>query len=123
MNEVIKSLLPPEDNPVKRWRQAIAAVVILLVFAVASGFGMFSWLGFSGFARASDLDRRVSAVEENVKDIKISLIEQSLFDAKESECASTDLTARRFFSQRVLALGREYFDLAKTTLSVPPCRD
>lgn len=130
MNEVIKSLLPPEDSPVKRWRQAIAATVIMLVLAVAAGFGMFSWLGFGGFARASDLEERVNkvtadvaGVKQGVDEIKIQLLEQSVFDAKERECSSTDAAARQFFSKRVLSLSREYQLLAAASIIIPPCRN
>lgn len=129
MTDVIKSLLPPEDDPVKRWRLVVAACIVMLGLAVASGFGAFEWLGLAGFARASDLNSRVSdvtkelaGVKRDVKGIKLQLLEQSLFNAKESECNSTDPNARRFFSQRVLELQREYYEVSEgRDMPIPPC--
>lgn len=129
MSDVIKSLLPPENDPVKRWRLVVAASVIVLGLAVVAGFGAFSGVGFGGFARASDLDARVSetskelaGVKRDVKGVKLQLLEQSVFDAKESECRSTDLNSRRFFSQRVLELARVYYEVSEgMALGIPPC--
>lgn len=124
MKDAIKELFPPGVPPVLKWRLAMFAIVVLFLFHIAWACGWLSSFGVgSGFATASELDSRVTAVEDNVKDIKLSLIEQSLYDAKESECTATDPQARRFFASRVQTLSREYQILAKMIFNIPPCRN
>jgi hypothetical protein len=123
MKDAIKELFPPGVPPVLKWRLAVFAVVVLFLFHIAWACGWLESTGLgSGFASASELNSRVSAVEGNVKDIKLSLIEQSIFDAKESECTATDPQARRFFASRVQTLSREYQALSGYVFSIPPCR-
>lgn len=123
MKDALKELFPPGVPPIVKWRLAVFAVVVLFFFHIAWACGWLDHLGFgSGFASATELDRRVGAVETNVKDIKLSLIEQSIFDAKESECTATDPQARKFFSSRVQTLSREYQALSGFVFSIPPCR-
>lgn len=125
-----KELLPPDVPPVQRWRLSIAAAIFALFFIIGGSYGMFSKFGWMGFARASEIDEKIAPVvkkvdrlEGSVKEIRLQQIEDSIFSAKESECKSTDLNAKRFFSSRVLALSREYFNLAGTSISIPPCGD
>jgi hypothetical protein len=123
VKDALKELFPPGVPPVLKWRLAMFAAVVLFLFHVAWACGWLESLGLgTGFASASELDRRVSVVETNVKDIKLSLIEQSIFDAKESECTASDLQARRFFASRVQTLSREYYALSGFVFSIPPCR-
>lgn len=123
VKDAIKELFPPEVPPIIRWRLAVFAMVVLFLFHIAWACGWLESLGVgSGFATATELNSRVTAVESNVKDIKLSLIEQSIFDAKESECTATDPQARRFFASRVQALSREYSVLSNLVFNIPPCR-
>jgi hypothetical protein len=122
VKDALKELFPPEVPPVLKWRLAVFAVVVLFLFHVAWACGWLEGVGMgTGFASAAELDRRVSVVEGNVKDIKLSLIEQSIFDAKESECTATDPRAKRFFALRVQTLSREYQILADVIFNIPPC--
>lgn len=123
MKEAIKELFPPDVPPVMRWRLAMFGFCVLVIFHIIWACGWLEPLGIGGFAKAADLEKRVSAVERDTKDIKIQLIEQSIFDAKESECTATDERAKRFFSQRVIALSREYFSLSGQSIDIPPCRN
>lgn len=123
VKDALKELFPPEVPPILKWRLAVFAVVVLFLFHVAWACGWLEPLGIgSGFATATELNSRVTAVETNVKDIKITLIEQSIFDAKESECTATDPQARRFFASRVQTLGREYYVITNIVFNIPPCR-
>lgn len=123
MKDAIKELFPPEVPPVLKWRLAMFAVCVLFLFHIAWACGWLGNLGIgAGFATASELDSRATAVEENVKDIKLTLIEQGIFDAKESECTATDPQARRFFASRVQTLSREYQILSRVIFNIPPCR-
>lgn len=128
MKDTINSILPPENDPVKRWRVAVFCVIVALMFMTAGSFGTFSKFGWVGFARASEIDDKlapviadVSTLKASVKEIRLQQIEESMFSAKESECKATDIEARRFFSSRVLQLSREYFGLSGTVLTIPPC--
>lgn len=116
MKDTIKELLPPADDgrplsPLTRWRIA--------VFAVCSSFMLFMVWALSpyGFALAGDLQK----IRTNVDDMRLSQIEQQVYDAKQSECASTDGGSRRFFSSRVMELVRKYRMLAEGELAIPPC--
>lgn len=123
MKDAIKELFPPGVPPVLKWRLAMFASGVLFLFHIAWACGWLQSFGFgSGFASAAELDRRVTVVEDNVKDIKLSLIEQNIFVAKESECTATDPQARRFFASRVQTLSREYHLIAKVPFNIPPCR-
>lgn len=124
MKDALKELFPPGVPPILKWRLAMFAVVVLFLFHVAWACGWLEKFGVgTGFASASELDRRVGAVETNVKDIKLSLIEQSLYDAKESECTATDPRAKRFFISRVQTLSREYQSISGFVFDIPPCRN
>lgn len=130
MNEMLKELFPPDVPPVLRWRLAIFAFSVLVVFHIVWACGWLEFLGISGFAKASDLEQRVTkvtqevaGVKQGVNEIKIQLLEQSIFDAKERECTAGDVAARRFFASRVLSLSREYYALAGSTINIPPCRN
>ncbi len=116
VKDAIRELLPPADDgrplsPLTRWRIA--------VFAVCVGFMCFmAWaLSPYGFALADDVQK----IRTNVDDMRLSQIEQQVYDAKQSECASTDAGSRRFFSSRVMELVRKYRDLADGEVSIPPC--
>jgi hypothetical protein len=112
MKELLKELFPPDIPPIARWRLMVFGCCIYAVM-----FGVWAVSPY-GFAWAGDQEM----LEVKVKDINVNLLEQSLFDAKESECASTTVEARRFFSRRVIALSREYQQLAKVQIGIPPCR-
>lgn len=123
MKDAIKELFPPGVPPLLKWRLAVFAMTVLFLFHIAWACGWLSSFGFgTGFATAAELDLRATRVEDNVKDIKLSLIEQGIFDAKESECTATDPQARRFFASRVQNLSREYQTLARVVFNIPPCR-
>lgn len=116
MKDAIRELFPPDDSgrplsPLTRWRIA--------VFAVCVGFLCFMCWALSpyGFALAAD----VKTIRSNVDDMRLSQIEQQVYDAKQSECASTDKGAHRFFSSRVMELVRKYRVLADGELDIPPC--
>lgn len=116
MKDAIRELFPPDEHgkplsPLTRWR--------LAVFAVCTMFLVFiSWaLSPYGFARADDVQK----IRSNVDDMRLTQIEQQVYDAKQSECVATDRSARRFFSSRVLQLAREYLMLGGGQMNIPPC--
>lgn len=116
MKDAIRELLPPDDggkplSPLTRWRIA--------VFAVCVGMMLFMVWALSpyGFALAGEM----RDLRSNVDDMRLSQIEQQIYDVKQSECVSTDFTARRFFANRVMELARKYRSLAKGEVDIPPC--
>ena len=117
MKDAIRELLPPGDNgrplsPLTRWRIA--------VFITCSSFIIFiSWaLSPYGFALAGDMDR----LRSNVDEMRLSQIEQQVYDIKQSECGSADDAVRRFFDNRIKELTRKYRELSGgASVDVPPC--
>lgn len=116
MKDAIKELFPPDDHgkplsPLTRWRIA--------VFATCVGFLIFMTWALSpyGFALADDVQK----IRTNVDNVRLIQTEQQIYDAKQSECASTDPGARRFFANRVMQLAREYRELAQASVDIPPC--
>jgi hypothetical protein len=71
-----------------------------------------------GFVRAGDFN----ALKGNVSDVQVTLLEQSIFAAKDSECSSTDVDAQAYFRTRVFSLSREYYKLTGVPANIPPCR-
>lgn len=112
LKEAVKELFPPEVPPLMRWRLAVFAYGVVGILTALWAVSPY------GFAYASDLN----AIKNDVNDIKTTLLEQSIFAAKESECTAVDDSARRFFQQRVLSLGRDYYRLTGIPVTVPPCR-
>lgn len=116
MKDAIRELLPPDDNgrplsALTRWRIAVFA-------ASVGGFAFMTWaLSPIGFALAGDMER----LRNNVDEMRLTQIEQQIYDAKQSECVSTDQSASRFFSNRVMQLAREYRNLARGEVDIPPC--
>ena len=116
MKEGFKELFPPSDDgqplaPLTRWRIAVfIAISCLIMFA--------TWaVSPYGFALAED----VRSVRNNVDDMRLTQIEQQVYDAKQSECLATDAVAERFFANRVTQLAREYRNLARAEMRIPPC--
>lgn len=116
MKDAIRELLPPDEDgkplsPLTRWR--------LAVFLTCIGFLLFMAWAVSpyGFALASDM----RGIRTNVDNMRLIQLEQQLYDAKQSECVSTDRSAERFFANRVMQLAREYRVLARTGVDIPPC--
>lgn len=116
MKDAIKELFPPDDDgkplsPLTRWRIAVfttCTAFILFMFWAASPYG---------FALAGDFN----TLRGNVDNVRLTQIEQMLYDVKQSECASTDTLARRFFANRVMELAREYRVLTRGEIDIPPC--
>lgn len=116
MKEVIRELLPPDDQGrplslLTRWRIVVFGVLVGKLLFVAWALSPY------GFALAGDF----MALKGDVNDMRLGQIEQQIYDAKQSECVSTDPGARRFFASRVMDLVREYRELALVEIRVPPC--
>lgn len=118
MKDAIRELLPPDEDgrplsPLTRWRIAVFAVSV----------GMLSFMVWAlspyGFALAEDF----RGLRNNVDDMRLGQIEQQIYDAKQSECVSIDNNSRRFFADRVMKLAREYRNLAKGEVRIPPCAE
>jgi hypothetical protein len=116
VKDAIKELLPPADDgrplsPLTRWRIAVFAVCVSFMLFIAWALSPY------GFALADDVQK----IRSNVDNVRLTQIEQQIYDAKQSECLSTDSNARRFFSSRVMQLAREYRALAQGGVDIPPC--
>jgi hypothetical protein len=116
VKEIVKELLPPDDqgrplSPLTRWR--------IVVFGTCVGMLSFMFWALSpaGFALADDF----KDLRGQVEDMRLGQIEQQIYDAKQSECLSKDQYSNRFFADRVMKLAREYRQLAKGDVRIPPC--
>jgi hypothetical protein len=134
VNPVFKELLPPDENgrPIStltRWRLAVFAAIVVLGLAVMSGFGAFSWLGLDGFARAGDLKKQVESVtsdlagvKSDVRDLRLSQLEQAFYEAKRLMCVANSNESERFYEGQISKMHRQYFELSHgITLPVPNC--
>ncbi len=116
MKDAIRALLPPDDSgrplsPLTQWRIAVFAACVGMVFFVSWAVSPY------GFALAGDFED----LQTNVDDMRLGQIEQQIYDAKQSECISSERFSRRFFADRVMKLAREYRKLARGEVSIPPC--
>jgi hypothetical protein len=117
---LLDQLLPPDIPPLQKWRIAVFAAIMMMIGHVAWACGWLEPMGLgSGFAKAVDL----KTLKGSYREIKIQLLEQGIFNAKESECTSSDSGARRFFQSRVQELNREYYELVNVPFNIPPCRN
>lgn len=132
MKELVKEIFPPDVPPTLRWRLAVFGAFVVTFLHIAWAWGVFAILGpsWAGFAKASDLKDEVAKVTTKFEEvhqvgveIKTSLLEKSAFDAKDSECTSTDPAAKRFFQLEIAKLNREYYRLTRTPLNLPPCKE
>jgi hypothetical protein len=112
IKEVLDELFPPGIPKLVRWRMAIFA------FGVGTFFFILWCVSPYGFVRADDFN----ALKANVSDVQVTLLEQSIFSAKDSECLSTDESARLYFRTRVFSLSREYYKLTGLQSNIPPCK-
>lgn len=63
-----RGLIPPGISKSLRWRLVVSASIATLFLFCAWGFGMFTGMGFPGYARADDLrhvDQRLVNLETN----------------------------------------------------------
>jgi hypothetical protein len=101
----------PEE--IRRWRLAVSLAVVACSINVPLTFGLFPFIPFSGFAYAS-----------TVKDIKIGLLEQQIFEAVKSHCIAPTETSKDFFAKRKGELLRRYQnEIGIQYQPVPTCRD
>lgn len=111
MKDAIKEIFPPDVPPLVRWRLAIFSTCCsMLVFM---SWALSPW----GFALAQEMNK----MRDNVDEMRLSQIEQQVYDVKQMECVSTDLVTERFFANRVMELNRKYRALTRTDVRIPPC--
>lgn len=149
LKEAFDQLLPPDLPPVQRWRIIIFAAMMIFSTHIMWACGWLAAMGLgSGFAKAAEVgekirqaDSKFSQINERLnqrskevtlefeevrqgqKEIKISMIEQAVLEVKEGECTSTNRMAKNFFSSKIQEMSREYFDMARVPLQIPPCKN
>jgi hypothetical protein len=105
--------IPPlNDTPenIRRHRMCVGLGVVGLSFLMTAAYGLLPAVGFSGFAYASA-----------VKDIKVELLEQRLFDNRVRWCTATTAESRQFYAQKVAELLFKYRDTTGSTYQLPSC--
>lgn len=94
--DVFEFLIPPRDDTpenIRRWRITIGIASAILYLHVLIACGVFQYLGFSGFAYASD-----------VSTIKSEILEEKIFDARLRQCTATTQESRLFYAEKVQEL-------------------
>ena len=96
------------------------AGLTLMGFHVAWACGWFHPLGLgAGFAMAED----VKGVNDQVREIKLSLLEQRIFDTRLRHCTASTPEARQFWRQTLTSLMSEYRVLAGAEYRLPTCEE
>lgn len=103
---------PANDDPenVRRHRIAVSLAVMALCGFMAAAFGWLPLFGFSGFAYASA-----------VKDIKVELLEQRIFDNRVRQCVAATPEGRQFYGQKVRELMFKYQETVHIAYPLPAC--
>lgn len=113
--ELLDFFIPPLNDQlerVRRWRISVGLSLLVLFLNLTLSYGWYQIFGFSGFAYAS-----------TVKDIKVGLLEQRIFDARVNQCEGKTPESRRFFRQKLAELMREYQMETETPYPLPSCRE
>lgn len=109
-------LIPPaDDSPenIRRWRIALGLAVLILFGHVTLACGWLQPIGLSGFAYASD-----------VKEIKITMIEQQIFESRVKQCTAQTAESKQFYAERMQELLRRYKETAGATYpQLPSCAE
>lgn len=129
LKDIAKELMPPDLPVTTRYRLIVAAVLFLTIVMVLAGYGVFKSLGYSGFAQAADLKERVDSVTADVagvkldvKDIKVTLLERAILDARRLQCQSTTDESERFYAGQVAQMHRQYYELTGLLFGIPACK-
>lgn len=124
IKEAVKELLPPGMPKALRWRLSIFAVCLLFLFHILYACGWLARFGFGeGFATAADF----KSLSQEVKDIKVDLLEQRIYEAQKLRCESQksqNYVALQFYINQVNKMHREYAIAMKgVLLQVPTCQE
>lgn len=126
VREILQELFPPGTSRIARWRLAVFGALSFVFFHVAWACGFLTQFGLIGFAKAEEITavtHNVESLSAALDEVKIQLLEQSIFEAKDSECTATDSRSVRFFQERVIEKAREYRKISGIDFDIPPCRN
>lgn len=115
MSKLLEFLIPPKDDHpenIRRWRISVGLALVILFGHVTLACGWYQMLGFSGFAYAS-----------TVKEIKVELLEQRIFDTRVAQCSATTPEGKQFYGKKVRELLRKYEETAGSRYFLPTCEE
>lgn len=119
MKDLLKELVPPELPVVARYRLAISGAVLGLMISAGAGWGLFATFGIPGFAYASDLNN----LKSDVRSIKMDLLEERIYNAQRLWCSTETQESKRFYSQQISTMHRQYYAETGITISIPTCAE
>jgi hypothetical protein len=96
LKDIFEFLIPPKDDSpenIRRWRIAIGLISSISCLHLLSAAGTFEIIGFSGFARASD----VVAINAEIQEARI-------FEARLRQCTASTQESRQFYAKQVQEL-------------------
>jgi hypothetical protein len=126
---VATNLIPPIDGAtdihVRRWRLWVAGVTFVNAFGltihIALACGLIPF--YPGFAQAGEVKTTQQAVDNLANELKaqrVGIIEASILDTRQKQCASQP-EVRRLYTASLQKLLIEYRNITKSDYPVPGC--
>ena len=121
LKDVAKELFPPDVPAIVKWRLMMSAVSMVMLFHVAWACGWMAYAGLgSGFAYAAD----VQSMQKTLNSLRTTALEQNMFDMHLKRCAADEGSEiRRFLTEKIESLQREYRELQSANYALPRCSD
>jgi hypothetical protein len=126
VREIAARLKPPpadaDPRIVEAWRWFVAIVTGTTAAALTAHImlacGYATFLGYSGFARAGDLE----LMQKELGKQRVRTLTRDMLDAKQKQCAANG-EAKRLYLSAYNELRAEYFEITKREFPDPPCSD
>jgi hypothetical protein len=144
IKDTIETILPPEEQAIKRWRQMMALLALAGLCLTAWSFGAGCRVGFGcGFAKADEIDQKINAaaapIQRAVAEIKTevdngrkeqrvikhTLLSKDVLEARENQCrAMQDRDSSvRFRTDNLNRATKAYKDALSEEYDLPSCRE
>lgn len=119
LRDVAKEIFPPGVPAILRWRLAMFAVVMLMLFHIAWACGWLAYAGLGdGFAHAAEVNK----VQGDISTLRESILEQQLFDMHIKRCASPDGSEiRTYLAEKIQTKQKEYRRITGAIYDLPGC--
>lgn len=136
MKEAFKTIFPPGVPTILKWRLSMFAAVVAIGVHIAWACGFLASIGLSGFANASDIDKKIEPLRNDMAkiDAKVSALSeqivQSLASSKASDIRQLASRRCRAKAEEKEAINREidmrqdeYYRLTSRLYQLPTCTE
>lgn len=123
IKDFLIGVIPPKVGDLdghNKWQWAVFMKLWLLIVFVLWSLGVFSYIGFSGLARAED----VQQLQANVSAIQESLLEAQLLNTRREQCRAVEAknaAAISFYAEKLIDLRKRYYALTQHNWDIPDC--